>query len=75
MGTYKRQSWLHLGGSDGLSPAVSSSMEEAGTVFGNATIQIMKVIKAPRASSGLPAPPQAGLGGKIEMLGTSISGI
>lgn len=50
-------------------------MEEVGTIFGNATIQIINVIKAPRASSGLLAAPQAGSAGKIEMLGTSFSGV
>lgn len=44
-----------------MSGTDSDSLEEVGTVFGNATTHIIKVIKAPRASKELPAPPPGGL--------------
>lgn len=49
-----------LEGSGGLSHPAAG---EAGTIFGNATVQISKVVTAPRVSSGLPAPPQVGSAG------------
>lgn len=52
MGTCQRQSRLHPGGSDSLSPPVSSSMEEVGTIFGNATTQIINIIKPPELPLG-----------------------